>query len=74
MNNKWRPLSLSELTQMVFNKGLTHLGSEASKCDLSSNCVDEITNWLMSSTEDRMIIRMHHTVAPGLSYLPSTER
>ena len=26
----WRPPSLSELTQMIFNKGLTHLGSEAS--------------------------------------------
>ena len=28
---KWRPLSLSELTPMIFNTGLTHLGSEASK-------------------------------------------
>ena len=26
----WRPLSLSELIPMVFNKGFTHLGSEAS--------------------------------------------
>ena len=30
-NNKWRPLSLSELTPMVVNTGLTHLGLEASK-------------------------------------------
>ena len=30
-NNKWRPPSLSELTPMIFNTGLTHLGSEASK-------------------------------------------
>ena len=27
---KWRPPSLSELTPIVFNTGLTHLGSEAS--------------------------------------------
>ena len=26
----WRPPSLSELTPMIFNAGLTHLGSEAS--------------------------------------------
>ena len=26
----WRPPSLSELTPMVYNTGLTHLGSEAS--------------------------------------------
>ena len=26
----WRSPSLSELTSMIFNKGLTHLGSEAS--------------------------------------------
>ena len=26
----WMPPSLSELTPMVFNTGLTHLGSEAS--------------------------------------------
>ena len=29
--NKWRPQSLIELTRMIFNKGLTHLGFEASK-------------------------------------------
>ena len=29
--NIWRPPSLSELTPMISNKGLTHLGSEASK-------------------------------------------
>ena len=28
---KWRPPNLSELTPMVFNPGLTHLGSEGSK-------------------------------------------
>ena len=28
--DKWRFPSLSELTPMVFNMGLTHLGSEAS--------------------------------------------
>ena len=28
--DKWRPPSLSELTQLIFNMGLTHLGSEAS--------------------------------------------
>ena len=27
----WRPSSLSKLTPMIFNKELTHLGSEASK-------------------------------------------
>ena len=27
----WMPPSLSELTPMIFNMGLTHLGSEASK-------------------------------------------
>ena len=27
-NNKWRPPSLSELTPMIFNIGLTYLGSE----------------------------------------------
>ena len=27
----WRPLSQSELTPMVFDTGITHLGSEASK-------------------------------------------
>ena len=26
----WRPPSLGELTLMIFNMGLTHLGSEAS--------------------------------------------
>ena len=26
----WRPTSLSELTPMIYNTGLTHLGSEAS--------------------------------------------
>ena len=29
-NYGWRPSSLSELTPMLFNMGLTHLGSEAS--------------------------------------------
>ena len=29
--NKCRPPKLSELTPMIFNMGLTHLGSEASK-------------------------------------------
>ena len=28
---KWRPPSLNELTPMIINMGLTHLGSEASK-------------------------------------------
>ena len=27
----WRPPSLSKLTPVVFNTGLTHLGSDASK-------------------------------------------
>ena len=31
MHIKWGPPILSELTPMVFNTGLTHLGSEASK-------------------------------------------
>ena len=30
----WRPPSLSELTPMIFNTGLTHLGSESSVCKL----------------------------------------
>ena len=29
---KWRPSSLSELTPMPFNMGLTHLGLDVSKC------------------------------------------
>ena len=29
--NNWRPPIHSELTPMMFNMGLTHLGSEASK-------------------------------------------
>ena len=35
-NEKWRPPSLSELTP-IFNMGLTHFGSEASKYILSNN-------------------------------------
>ena len=34
LNVIWRPLSLSELNPMIFNTGLTHLGSEASICCL----------------------------------------
>ena len=30
----WRPPTLSELTLMIFIKGLTHLGSEASNSSL----------------------------------------
>ena len=33
---KLRPPSLSELTRMIFNLGLTHLGSEAYKYQLMS--------------------------------------
>ena len=33
-NDKWRPLSLSKLTLIVFNMELTHLGSETSKCTI----------------------------------------
>ena len=29
--NKWKPPNLSELTPIIFNTGLTHLGSEAFK-------------------------------------------
>ena len=32
-HNKWRPPSLSELTSMVFNTELIHLGSDPSKFD-----------------------------------------
>ena len=32
LQSNWRPPSLSELTAMIFNTGLTHLGSEASNC------------------------------------------
>ena len=32
IRNIWRPPTLSELTPMMFNMGLTHLGSEASIC------------------------------------------
>ena len=35
MIHRWRPPSLSELTQMIFNTVLTHLGSEASRCHSS---------------------------------------
>ena len=31
---KWRPPSQSKLTPIVFNKELTHLDLEASKCSL----------------------------------------
>ena len=31
LKNKWRSPSQSELTPMLFNMGLIHLGSEASK-------------------------------------------
>ena len=34
LNVKWRHPSLSELTPMLFNTGLTHLGLEASKYSL----------------------------------------
>ena len=34
INYIWRPSSLSELTPIMFNMGLTHLGSEASICDI----------------------------------------
>ena len=30
--NKWRPPNLSELTLVILNMELTHLGSEASIC------------------------------------------
>ena len=30
----WKPTSLSELTPMIFNTGLTQLGSEASNYEL----------------------------------------
>ena len=33
--NKWKPPSLSELTLMIFNTGLTHLVLEASIYNLS---------------------------------------
>ena len=33
----WRPSSLSELTPMIFNMGLTHLGSKASNCSNASH-------------------------------------
>ena len=32
--DKWRPPRLSELTLLIFNTGLTHLSSEASKYSL----------------------------------------
>ena len=35
-NSIWRPLSLSELTPMISNAGLTHLGSEASISNMIS--------------------------------------
>ena len=31
IEDKWRPPSLSELTPMILDMGLTHLGSKASK-------------------------------------------
>ena len=31
LEDKWRPPSLSELTPIIFNMELTHLGTEASK-------------------------------------------
>ena len=32
--DKWRPPSLSELTQIIRNLQLTHLGLKASKCNI----------------------------------------
>ena len=34
MNSNWRAPSLSELTPMIYNIELTHLGSEVSNCDI----------------------------------------
>ena len=34
----WRPPSLNELTPMISNTGLTHLGLEASNCKISVRC------------------------------------
>ena len=45
--DKWRPPSLSKLTTMVFNTGLTHLGSEASK-SLSIMSIPT-TLWIMNT-------------------------
>ena len=45
----WRPPSLSELTPMILNMGLTHLGSEASMLQISCMLRYELwsrdTNW-----------------------------
>ena len=36
--SKWRPPSLNELTLMIFNTGLTHIGSKPSNC-YNSGCL-----------------------------------
>ena len=46
----WRPPSLSELTPMLFNTGLTHLGSEAS--------ISKIDKYILINTRLRIIIKI----------------
>ena len=44
---KWRSPSLSELTPMIFNTGLTYLGSEPSKYKLILN----LSLWMHESIQ-----------------------
>ena len=53
----WRPHSLSELTPMISNIGLTHLGLEASIYDEAENPFINLKNLTMHS----FIIVMIHT-------------
>ena len=46
LNNKWRPSSQSELTSMLFNTCLTHLGSEASKCNSNMKIIKQFVEYI----------------------------
>ena len=46
--DKWRPMSLSELTPNIFKMELTHLGSEASKYQLCKIVAFAMSNWIIS--------------------------
>ena len=51
----WRPPSLSELTPMIFNTGLTHLGLEASISCIGMNNIMHKTVSLVCKCDVRLI-------------------
>ena len=54
--DKWRPPSLSELTPMLFNTGLIHLGSEASISSIAN-----IESLIMFISELERLENSRHT-------------